>query len=153
MDHELPEPPGSEGHGHEMTDVALRPIIIFLVVLVVFGGLLQGAMTLVMRGYATADAKIAVPSADVLQDHDNLNKPAPLQKDTTRDMLVMYDQEDAILDTYHVDTKTKAIRIPIERAMRVIAKKGLPSRANPPKRDASKELPYPARSVPYKANY
>jgi hypothetical protein len=171
----VPPDPESERRGHELRDVAIRPILYFLIGLFVFGGLLQTVMSTIMQGYVVPDTKLGVP-ADSVEDiraartlqrrildeslHDNGKtgdnvRPAPsppLQRDTTADMLRMYDDEDKILTTYHKDDKTGQLRIPIDRAMKILAKKGLPHRDTPADK-IDKELPYPTRSDPYMAKY
>ncbi len=126
-----PQPPPDPSRGHEMTDVAARPILYFIISLVLFGGAVEAAMALLMTGYIHQDSKIATPSVEILKDTGNLNHPAPLQRDTTGDMLKMYAEEDKILSTPGVDPATKAIRIPIDRAFEIVAKQGLPHRDGP----------------------
>ena len=41
----------------------------------------------------------------------------------------MYAEEDDVLTSYYVDPKTKTTRVPLNRALAVIGKKGLPHRA------------------------
>jgi hypothetical protein len=170
----IPPDPESERRGHEMRDVAIRPILIFLIVLFVTGGLLETVMSTIMRGFVIEDTKVGVPGLTVedvrtarteqrtilhktLSDHgdvgDNIHQaPAPaLQRDTTGDMLEMYKQENALLNAYVKDTKTGQIRIPIDRAIEILAtKKKLPYRDTPADK-IDKELPYPKRSTPYMA--
>ena len=51
-----------------------------------------------MTGYVAQDTKAAVPSADVLRDTGEVpNRPPPLQRDTTADMVRMYNEEDKVL--------------------------------------------------------
>ncbi len=71
-----------------------------------------------------------------------------MQQNTTADMVRMYREEDEVLDTYHVDAKTKAVRIPLDRAIDVIAKKGLPHREVAPK-DMPEADPIPRRGKAY----
>jgi len=70
-------------------------------------------------------------------------------------MLDMYAEEDAKLEHYGVnlegpDRKVKANRIPLDRAIEIVAKKGLPVRPNPPER--AKELAYPEGNKAYKVS-
>ncbi len=59
----IPPDPESERRGHELRDVAIKPILWFLIGLFVFGGLLQGDHDLIMRGYiAYGTKKSGVPS-------------------------------------------------------------------------------------------
>ena len=130
-----PPPPPDPSKGHEMTDVAARPIVYFIIGLVVFGGILQAAMSAVMNGYVKQDTSTATPPEliDKLKDvyAEDFKVTAPLQRDTTADMLRMYREENEILETYYVDPKTKSIRVPIDRAIEIVAKKGLPHRDGP----------------------
>jgi hypothetical protein len=159
----VPPDPESERRGHELRDVAIKPILYFLIGLFVFGGALQGVMSLIMQGYITYDTRIGVPSgkpeeaqekqkqflANRLRDTGDLvGDKAPLQRDTTNDMLRMYKQEDDVLTTYRKDEKTGQIRVPIDRAIEILAKKGLPHR-DTPKALIDKELPYPQKTRPY----
>ena len=169
----IPPDPESERRGHELRDVAIRPILYFLIGLFVFGGLLQTVMSAIMSGYVVQDTKVGVPSVTIedarkaqetildrgLRDTgsigDNVH-PAPsvpLQRDTTGDMLRMYDEDRAFLTTYRVDPKTKQVRIPIRRALQIMIKKGLPHRDTPAAQLDPEPLPYPARSEPYMATY
>jgi hypothetical protein len=172
----IPPDPESERRGHEMRDVAIRPILYFLIGLFVFGGLLETVMSKLMLGYVAEDTKVGVPSLTVedvrtartiqrtilnktLRDHgvvgDNVHPgpPVALQRDTTGDMLRMYADEDALLNKYERDKATGQIRIPIDRAMEILAtKKKLPHRDTPSDK-IDKELPYPARTKPYMAKY
>jgi hypothetical protein len=159
----IPPDPESERRGHELRDVAIRPILYFLIGLFVFGGVLQTVMSTIMRGYVAYDSKIGVPSGDFeearkyqerflakgLRDTgDMVGREASLQRDTTRDMQDMYKEEDKVLNTYYKDEKTGQIRIPIDRAIEIVAKKGLPHR-DTPKSLIDPELPYPTHSLPY----
>lgn len=150
MDHSPRSDTPDRGPGYETRDLALKPIIYFVVGLLLFGAVVQYVMTTIMTVYYFPQSDSAnVPKfANVMKD---TNKPydPELQRDTTQDMLDMYAQEDAVLTTYGVDKKAGTQRIPLSRAMDVVAQKGLPVRPNPPERP--KELAYPARSTPYQA--
>lgn len=171
----IPPDPESERRGHELRDVAIRPILYFLIGLFVFGGTLQAVMSIIMRGVIVPESRVGVPGVsvediraartgqrkilkDTFRDHgvvgDNVRPapPVPLQRDTTADMLDMYAEEDALLHKYDRDMKTGQIRIPIDRAMQIVAKKGLPHRDTPADK-IDKDLPYPARIEPYMAKY
>ena len=151
MAHSTPEysgPPPDPSEGHEHTDIAAKPILYFLIGLVVFGGVVQATMSVVMRGYIAQDTKSPVPKDNILRDTGATDRPAPLQQNTTADMIRMYREEDEILSTYNVDPKTKAVRIPLDRAIEVVAKKGLPHREVAPK-DTPVSDPIPRRGKAY----
>lgn len=123
-----PGPPPNPADGHERTDVAAKPIIIFLIGLVLFGTAVQASMSLLMTGYVAQDTKAPLPPQNILRDTGAINRPAPLQQNTTADMVRMYREEDQVLDSYYVDPKSREVRIPLDRAVEVLAKKGLPHR-------------------------
>ncbi len=148
--HEVPRDPESDRRGHEVRDVAVRPILYFVIGLAVFGGVLQTVMSTIMQGYVAADTRAAVPSADILSDHGDTAKAPPLQRDTTADMKKMYAEEDAILTSFRKNKETGKVRIPIDRAIEVVVKRGLLThRKDAPKGTADPELQYPKRSKPY----
>ncbi len=62
--------------------------------------------------------------------------PEPrLQADAAADQRLMREEEDAVLNGYGwVDRPKGVIRLPIDRAMDVLVRHGLPSRALPPER-------------------
>jgi len=126
-------PPPDPSEGHERTDIAAKPILYFLIGLVIFGGVVQASMSVLMVGYVKQDTKAPVPKDDILRDTGATDRPAPLQQNTTADMIRMYREEDEVLTSYHVDPKSKEIRVPLDRAIDVIAKKGLPHRDVAPK--------------------
>src|SRR3954468_4937586 len=126
MDHSpRPEDQG-RGPGYETRDLALKPILYFVIGLLLFGTTVQFVMAKIMSGVYLPQTEVAaVPRYDdILRDTGNLdrNRPAPLQRDTTKDMLDMYAEEDAILGGYGVDKKDKTNRIPLDRAMAIVAK-------------------------------
>jgi hypothetical protein len=160
MEHEPPpRDPEGEARGHEMRDVAIRPILIFLIGLIVFGGVLQVIMTSIMTGYVKQDTSVAIPSSagmNLLRDQGNevpvSNKP-PLQRATTADMLRMYDEEDEILKLKEPtrDKRTGKVFVSIDRAIDIMAKKGLPHREKAPKVDP--EYTYSEKARAFRAAY
>jgi hypothetical protein len=162
----IPPDPESERRGHEVRDVAIRPILIFLICLFVFGGVLQAVMSGIMNGVIIPEARVGVPTPTVadtrkgeevmldtrFRDYGDTSRPGDLQRDTTKDMLRMYAKDDEVLASYGYDAKTKKYHIPIERAMQKVVDKGLlKSRAGASLSSVDNELPYPAHSLPYKA--
>jgi hypothetical protein len=147
-----PRDPESEARGHELRDVAARPILFFLIGLVLFGSVLQAIMHTIMTGYVKQDTSAAVPSMDYLRDHGKTDVAPPLQRDTTADMVKMYEEEDAILtlDRPRRDKRSGKVAVSLDRAMTIIAKKGLPHRETAPKGVADPELPYSETARAYK---
>ena len=150
MDHSPRPDDSDQSPGYETRDLALKPIVYFVVGMILFGALVQVVMTNVMTGFYLPQTNMASPPkfADVMRDTNTPGDPK-LQRDTTKDMLDMYAQEDAVLTSYAVDKKVGTNRIPLNRAVAIVAKKGLPVRPNPPERPPG--LAYPARTDVYMA--
>ena len=109
--------------GHETTDINTRGVawsavalaIVIVAVLCALRGL-YGAFTN-QRPSRSTDSRTNAPSS----------KPR-LQIDEARDLSRLHEHEDTILDGYGwVDQKAGIARIPIERAMDIVAQRGLPA--------------------------
>ncbi len=147
-----PRDPESDARGHELRDVAIRPVLFFLIGLVIFGGVLQAVMSAIMTGYVKQDTASAAPSMDYLRDNGAINRPPPLQRDTTADMVKMYRDEDEILDLKRPirDKRTGKVLVSIDRAIAIVAKKGLPHRDSAPKGPLDPEYQYSEKARAYK---
>jgi hypothetical protein len=124
------DPHGSGNVGPETRDVAFRPIIaagIGLLVLLVGSVVL---MRLVFGYFATREARLSPPANPLAKSFARQVPPEPrLQPDPLKDLLDMHAEEDAVLNSYGwVDRKSGIVRIPINRAMELLAQRGLPSR-------------------------
>jgi hypothetical protein len=134
------EPQGQHpGGGHETTDVGLRGIFAFAVILVVFSVAVQIGLGLWMGAYSRAERREIAARPARLRD-DTGQFPAPqLQGNPASDMARLRKEEEARLAEYGwVDRRAGIARIPVSRAMDLIAQKGLPTRkaeAKPAKRD------------------
>ena len=77
----IPPDPESERRGHELRDVAIKPILYFLIGLFLFGGALQGVMSFIMNGYVAQDTKRAALPVENLRDTgiigDNIHPSPP----------------------------------------------------------------------------
>lgn len=148
--HHAPDPETPRDNpGYETRDLAIKPIIYFVIGLLLFGTTVQYVMRTVMTVvYFPQTNQAQVPRfADVMRDTNNSTQPE-LQRDTTKDMLDMYAQEDAVLTSYGKD-KGGSNRIPLDRAMEIVAKKGLPVRPNAPEKPDA--LKYRTKADPYQA--
>lgn len=124
----------SEHHGahgaHETTDIEVRPLVNSMVVLflVMFGAVL--AMWLMFQLLA-APANVTGPPPSPLAG-SRVPPPAPrLQTMTTQrqDLLKSHAEEGELLNTYGwLDRKAGVVHIPIDRAIELVAQRGLPVR-------------------------
>ena len=119
---------GKHGPGHETTDVnvwAVGKFVIGLVVVCVVSlGLLFGLLKFFQSREETSVANTVEPT--------RLFPEPQLQKTPTLDLKTILAEEDKLLNGYAwVDSKQGIVRIPVDRAIEVLAKRGLPSRGVP----------------------
>lgn len=133
-------PPGTPvdgpSRGHEQSDLRPRAIGIFLLVLALT---IVGVLLVSMWLYDYSAGRLArtQPSAP-------LTKPIPppgphLQVAPTKEMGQLRRAEDAILARYGwIDRPTGVVRIPIDRAIQLLAERGLPASGTGAKRAKSR---------------
>ncbi len=123
--------PDSGGAGHELTDVPLRPLIVFVVGLLVAGALVFLGLGGWVQLYAARESsKAGLPSLVPPPIRMGVEEP-PLQASPHSDLVKMRREERAILDSSaHVDREAGLVRIPIDDAMRLLLEQGLPTRSS-----------------------
>jgi hypothetical protein len=133
--------------GHEGSDVRVGGIIKFALGLVAMGLVIHVVLGLVMQRYSGREARAQAQrppffAVDVVP-------PAPrLQGNPGVDLIRFKEQELDRLNHYGwIDKETGIARIPIDRAMDILAQKGLPEPAGPPESDTGST----SRSEPKKA--
>lgn len=120
--------------GHETTDVSIRPIVKFLIALT--AGLIVVGIVLGLLFAFLSQKQGAVPS--VVSGPRELPPQPRLQIVPAADLQQLRSREDQTLSGYAwVDQKAGLVRIPVERAMDLIAQQGLPYRRTP-KEDAKR---------------
>lgn len=119
----------SDNHrGHETTDAKARPVALFMVGLAacVFLSMLLMAWLLDLF-QLPADQDEIVPAG--LTDQEQIPPEPRLQAYPAADLGRLRVRENDQLNSYEwVDENTGVMRIPIERAMDIIAERGLPTR-------------------------
>jgi hypothetical protein len=121
--HVAPEAAG----GHEPSEIGIRAIF-------VFGGALVGAtvaamllLAAMMRGFQAAEKADGITTKTLIEVKPGDFPDPRLQHNTTVDMAEFRDREAAALESYGwVDRKAGIAQIPIESAMDLIARNGLP---------------------------
>ncbi len=147
-----PHKPGSDSPGYEVTDVEVKGVVVFLAALAVFVGVFFVVCFVLGKVINTAILKrdglsdkwhqTAVPANGKREDltsnavmeqqqlHQMVHRfPTPrLQTDDGNlEIAEMHAREDLLLDYYSwVDRSSGKVRIPIARAMQLIAQHGLP---------------------------
>jgi hypothetical protein len=111
---------------HERSDVSIRGIVVFGVVLLLTAAVIHIALYWLLKYYREQ----AAPSAPAMSAPDTPAEitPAPrLQISPRSDLAEMRAAEEKELTTYGwLDEQKQTVRIPIERAMELLAKRGLP---------------------------
>jgi hypothetical protein len=125
--------PEINGHGHEKTDASTRPIFRFAAGLAVF---VAAAMVLmaILFSYFTERETVLDTSVSPLANEAALAPSGPqLQPNPPVDHERLRREEDDYLSSYGwVDQREGLVHIPIERAIELMAERGLPARSSPP---------------------
>ena len=113
-------------------DIQLKPLVLFAVGTAVFTALVFAAVRYTMYYWETqsraADAREPALSAD-----RQIATTSLLQVDEPRDLVAQRAWESGMLTNYTlVDASNGVVRIPVERAMEIIARRGLPARTSAP---------------------
>jgi len=116
---------------HETRDVHIRGVVIFIVVL--FGSL---AITLFLMGrifhYFEAIQSLGPPASPFAETRALPAQPR-LQTEPRQDLKGQRSDQEKLLNSYGwVDRNLGIVRIPIDRAMDVLAERGLPVRSSAP---------------------
>lgn len=114
---------GSPG-GHEPDATSRRPVLIGALALAVLLALGVLVPTLLQKLFLAREARESAPANPLVETSATRLPPAPrLQTNPWRDIADLRASEDAILQSYGwVDRKAGVVRIPIGRAMEMIAR-------------------------------
>jgi hypothetical protein len=119
------------GHGgHEKRDVTFRPIVWAAAGMLVVTVLVFLGVWWTLDYYAGREAQLSPAANPLTSSYGRQQPPEPrLQTKPVQDLRQMRTAEDAVLNTYGwVDQKAGTVRIPIARAMELLAQRGLPAR-------------------------
>jgi hypothetical protein len=117
--------------GYEVRDVRMRPILLAGAGLGVAVVLVQVGMWLLFQNLSAREALRAASDRPLAAELRRAQPPEPrLQTSPRDDLVALHAWEDRALTTYGiVDGQAGIVRIPIERAMDLIAERGLPKGA------------------------
>jgi hypothetical protein len=120
--------------GYETTDADAGPVVRFAIFLLV---LTLATAALVVGFYKYLDSREAAEKAPRDPMAQTFNRPLPprprLQTYPFTDITTMRAGDHRLLDEYAwVDKNAGVVRIPIERAIEILAERGLPHRTTPP---------------------
>jgi hypothetical protein len=115
---------------HETSDVNIRGIFIFAAGLLIAAIVIHFLVWLLFAYFAGRQAATTGRDFPLAAEQQNRLPPEPrLQSNPRQDLIDLRAHEDAVLGTYGwVDKTNGVVRIPIEEAMKLVVKRGLPSR-------------------------
>jgi len=116
--------------GHERSDVRVRPIVLAGAGLAIAVGIALVIAQILFGYYAVREARRSPPANPLAGAYGRQVPPEPrLQSDPIADLAALRASEDAALHGYGwVDRQAGVARIPIERAMDLLAERGLSAR-------------------------
>jgi hypothetical protein len=113
---------------HEVKDAEARPIVRYGVALTI-GAVIVFALVFWIFSYFTT-RPVSDLNANPMANREQ-SKPAPpqLEEYPAHEVLALRAHETQVLESYGwVDKKSGTVRVPIDRAMQVVAERGLPTR-------------------------
>jgi hypothetical protein len=131
------------GPGHETSDVNIWAIGKFLVALVIITLVSLGLLLGLVKFFQSREETSV---ADTVQPRKIFPQPQ-LQQTPVLDLKAIRAEEDQYLNSYAwVDEKKGVVRIPIDVAIDVLAKRGMPSRAKAGAQSAAADVSAPSDS-------
>lgn len=123
----------SNGHAHEKSDASTQPIFRFITGLAIFVAVSMVAMAM-LYSYFTERETVMDTSLSPVAKETPMPEPEPaLQSNPRIGLERMRTEEEVALTSYGwVDQPAGLVRIPIERAIELMAERGMPSRAAAP---------------------
>jgi len=119
---------GHSDVGHEISTVELRPVIAFAIILVVVT-IASFITAFFLLDYLKINQARTEAPLSPLADPNQIPPDPRLQVASGQDLRQMHASEDIVLDNYHwVDKEAGIVGIPIQRAIELMAEKGLPTR-------------------------
>jgi hypothetical protein len=113
---------------HEQSNIQFRPVLLFALGLVMLSVMTFAAMGWVFNYFADSQARVDVPPSP-LADPQQLPPEPRLQVSPSVDLKRMREAENATLHSYRwVDRDAGVVSIPIDRAIALLAERGLPTR-------------------------
>jgi hypothetical protein len=116
--------------GHETTDINVWAVGKFAIGLVIVCAVSLGLLFGLLKFFQSREETSVANTVEPVK----LFPEPQLQKTEILDLKALHAEEDKLLNGYAwVDPKQGIVRIPVDRAIEVLAKRGLPSRREVPK--------------------
>ena len=146
MNHPI-EPDNNPTVAHEPTDADSRSITQFGIALTFFLIVSQLVLWWVFASFSKREQRLSPPVPAIIRTQAPHEPPEPrLQANPQLDLRKMHQEEDAVLNHYGwVDPDRGIVRLPIERALDIVAQRGLPQFKAAAEAPASKAKPKTSR--------
>jgi len=117
--------------GHEERDVTFRPVVWAGIGMAVVTALVFVLMRWTYVSYFAREAAESPAANPLSSSYGRHLPPEPrLQTHPVQDLAALHTAEDAVLNSYGwIDRQAGIVRIPIARAMELLAQRGLPAQA------------------------
>jgi hypothetical protein len=134
MEHSETPPPAHLPIEHELSDASASPVVKFLVFLMLGTVVVAGLMVLFFNFLEAREAREKTARYPLAAGVARPLPPVPrLQTYPFGDIKDLRQEQDRYIEHYEwVDKSSGIVRIPVERAMEVLAERGLPHRETPP---------------------
>lgn len=121
------------GVGHELRDIGARPVALAFVALGIVGVLVSVLIYVLLARLTAKDLEQSDAASPLAASYGRKAPPEPrLQVAPRDDLHRLHEREDALLHGYAwVDRQADVARIPIDRAIEILAARGLPPAAAP----------------------
>jgi hypothetical protein len=116
---------------HETRDINIRGVLLFGLGLIVTAAVIHAVVWLLLMGFERRESVAkAMPEYPLAVGQQNRTPPEPrLQTNPREDLRNLRDSEDALLNSYGwVDKNKGTVHIPIQQAMKLTVRRGLPVR-------------------------
>ena len=115
---------------HEESDVNIRAVFAFGIGLTVATIFISFLVWVLFQYFEARESRKVTPQFPLAAQQENRLPPEPrLQTNPRADLADLRAQEEKVLETYGwVDKNASVVRIPIEEAMKLTVKRGLPTR-------------------------
>lgn len=123
----------SNGHSHEKTDASTRPIFRFVAGLAVFVAAAMVVMAMLHSYFTDRETALDIPLSPLAKEAPVKTSGPQLQPNPRIELDTLRRDEETQLTSYGwVDEPQGLVRIPIERAIELMAERGMPARSAPP---------------------
>jgi hypothetical protein len=128
----LPSPEPAPRAGHETTDVSPSYVGLFALGLALMIAIVLPLLSWIFWRFEAAALRADSPQSLVVGDQTI--PPPVLQDDPAADLAVLRRDEERRLSSYGwIDSQQRSVRVPIERAIEILSKRGLPEPEGPRK--------------------